>query len=58
MDPFLLRLLIAVFVWFFFNMVIEKFVTKPEPKKIFEVVLIITCICFVAFGAFLPFKLN
>jgi hypothetical protein len=54
MDPFLTRLLIAVLVYFFFNIVIEKLVTEAKAKSIFEVVLLIACILYLLFGSFLP----
>lgn len=54
MDPFLTRLLISVFVYFFFNMVIEKLVKKEEAKAIFEIILIGACVLFLFVGSFLP----
>ncbi len=53
-DAFLVRLLIAVLVYFFFNIVIEKLVTKPEAKNMFSIVLLIACILYLVFGSFLP----
>ena len=55
MDPFLTRLLIAVLVYFFFNIIIEKLVKNPDAKGIFEVILLIACIVYLVFGKFLPF---
>lgn len=53
-DPFLVRLIIGIGVFFFFNIVIEKFVTKAEAKKMFEFILLAACILYILFGAFLP----
>lgn len=57
-DPFLVRLVIGVFVFFFFNMVIDKFVTKADAKKLFEFILVGACILYILFGSFLPFKIG
>lgn len=56
MDPFLIRLLIAVFSYFFFNIIIDKFVKNPDAKNVFEYILLFGCIFFLIFGAFLPIR--
>lgn len=52
----LFRLAVAVFVYFFFNLLIEKFITNPKHKEIFQVILLIGCVLYIFFGQFLPFK--
>ena len=53
-DPFLIRLLIAVLAYYLFNIVVDKFVEKPKAKEIFGAILLIACVLFVLSGAFLP----
>ena len=55
MDPFLTRLLIAVGVYFFFDLIIKRLVTNPDSQSKFETLLLICCLVFVVFGKFLPF---
>lgn len=52
MDPFLVRLLIGVLVYFLMNLVIVKFANKRAD--IFETILLICVVLYVVFGKFLP----
>ena len=56
MDPFLTRLLIAVLVYFLFDLVIKNIVTDGQAARIFSIILLIACILYLFFGSFLPFK--
>ena len=52
MDPFLMRLLIGVLIYFLVNLFIGKFASKRAD--IFETVLLIGVILYVIFGNYLP----
>ena len=53
MDPFLVRLLIAVLVYFFFGLVIDELV--KDHTRIFKLVLLFGCLFYLLLGKFLPF---
>ena len=54
-DPFLIRLLIAVLVYYFFGIVIGKFGKDSAAQEMFSLILLIACILYLLFGSFLPF---
>lgn len=54
-NTFLVDLLIAVLVYFLFHAVIMTFIKDPKAQEIFNIVLLIVCVCFALFGTFLPF---
>lgn len=53
-EAFFIRLLIAAVAYFFGDMVINKMVKKAEAKTLFEIILVVGCIAYIIFGAFLP----
>ena len=53
MDPFLMRLLVGVLVYWIFNLVISTFAGKASD--ILSKVLLVAVVLYVVFGRFLPF---
>ena len=53
MDPFLIRLLIGVLVYWIFSMVIAEFGGKSAD--ILSKVLLVATVLYVVFGRYLPF---
>jgi predicted PurR-regulated permease PerM len=56
LDPFLVRLLIGVLVYFLLDLVIKTLITKPESQRVFEIILLICVVLYVFFGSFLPLR--
>lgn len=56
MDPFLVRLLIGVLVYFLLDLVIKRLVTDAQAQNIFTIILLIGVVLYVLLGSFLPFR--
>lgn len=54
MSPFLIRLLVAVLVYFLGQKVIETLVSSPDAARIFSIILLLVCVFYALFGWFLP----
>lgn len=56
LSNIVVRLLVAVLLYFFGEVIINQFVANPDSKKLFTVILLIVCVCIIFFGNFLPIR--
>lgn len=56
LDPFLVRLLIAVLVLYLGERLLAVLTISESARGLLNIVLIIACVLFVIFGSFIPFR--